>query len=124
MLVVAGTHYAPRPLSLLWDNPPAVEWALFYVAQGIKGCVLYTVIMLLLPRKLYALPMWAVCSWGMLEDAQVAACRLARGVGTQVSVQGFQGLCDALLGLPAYGIGMALAVLVACIVEHGSNHAR
>lgn len=127
LILVAAVHYGTAPIAATFSNPVAVNKALFYIAQGVKGCILWLVIAYLLKDKdkdkgklIY--PAFAVCSWGAIEDFQVASCRLAKGIESVTAPQLFSGLCDQVTGLPVYFIGMLIGLLVAAIVDFGSKN--
>lgn len=118
LALVALVHYGLEPLSLLWSEPERVHRALFYIGQGAKGCALFITIALLAPRRLSSMPLYAVCAWGLLEDSQVAVCRLALGVENTPAPVQWAGLCSELTSLPLYVVGLLVGLICACVVEY------
>ncbi len=106
LLVVTGTHYGTAPLSLFYEDPTRAARALFYVARGMEGAVLFVLVGILVRRPV----VWAVCFFGFIEEAQTSVCRVAYGIAGNPGPQLFSGLCGQnlyILGLIA-ALGLAL----------------
>lgn len=121
LAAVAVVHYGLGPVSSLWPDPDAAHRALFYIGQGLKGCLLWACVAALVPRRMVSAPVFAVCGWGFFEDAQVAICRAAVGIDSIPSPGPWRGVCDDLTGLPLYLVGLSIGLVVAAILEHGSK---
>lgn len=125
LCVVALVHYGAGFAAQLWPDPGQAHRALFYIGQGAKGAILWIVIAWLAPRGRRGFAIVAVCAWGFFEDAQVAACRLARGIGNVPPSPGlFSGLCEDLTGLPLCAIGIVVAMLASSFVDYGAHDER
>lgn len=122
MLVVAANHYGTEPLASFYADPIKAHKALFYIAQGLKGVVLWAVVWWLLAKfkKLTACGA-TVCMWGILEDGQVAVCRMALGIESYPIASPGKGLCSLVTGHPTFLFGVIVAILVAAIVDFGSK---
>lgn len=120
LCVTLGAHYAPRLVASLYANAPAAERAWFYIAQGLKGIALLAIIIALMPRTRWAVPVWAAAAWGMWEDALVAGCRLAIGIGQPPAAPGntWQGICAQSTQAPLWVGAAVLAVLTAACIWH------
>lgn len=121
LVAVAVVHYGLGPASTLLADPDAAHRALFYIGQGVKGCLLWACIAALVPRRAISAPVFAVCAWGFFEDAQVAICRAASGIDSIPSPGLWRGICDDLTGVPLYMVGLSIGLVVAAILEHGSK---
>lgn len=121
LVAVSALHYGTEYLATFWPDTLAARRALFYVGQGLKGCLLWMALAVMAPKTMAAVPLLAVCAWGFVEDAMVAGCRIAYGIGTIPSPGLWRGLCDDLTGAPVYLVGPAVGLLAACIVEQGAK---
>lgn len=129
LLLVAAVHYGLEPLSHVFSDAPAAHRAMFYIGQGVKGFALWCAVAWLAystarskgMNAFTAAPLFAVCAWGAIEDFEVAACRLARGIESIPMPGPWQGVCDELTGLPLYMLGLFAGLLTACIVDYGSK---
>ena len=129
LCVVALLHYGLSWIAQAWPDPGAAHRALFYAGQGIKGCVLWASCAWMVRRLRRfslvgagpAMAVLSVCVWGFIEDAQVAACRLARGIENLPRPGLMQGVCDEVAGWPVYLAGLFLAAMAACAVDHGTK---
>lgn len=66
-----------------------------------------------------------VCGWGLAEHLQAGACRLAIGVeNKQPPAQPLVGLCDDLIGLPMYALGLCVAAFLAAVIAAYSWESR
>ena len=123
LVLVLGTHYAPDVLADFYSDPPRAVRALFYVARGIEGAALFAIVWALAPRK----PLGAyigvtlACCWGVIEEAQTAACRLSIGIENTASASRFSGLCDAATGLPIYALTMFGALALAAFAQEAGK---
>jgi hypothetical protein len=111
------THYGYEPLA--GSQSAAQAW--FYVLRGIEGVVLFGAIIALLPRS--ATPALAVCLWGIWEEGQTAACRLAHGINNLPTPERWQGLCDAITGWPIYMLTLSIVAALAIYTYRGNNGA-
>jgi len=105
MLLVAGTHYAYAPLALLYEHPKVAAKALFYVARGIEGAAVFSLLGLLSKRP----EVWAVCALGFIEESETAVCRLSDPIDSVPGVEIFDGLC----GQQYYALGLWALVCLA-----------
>lgn len=129
LLLTAAVHYMPTILSQQYTEPVRIERALFYVMQGAKGLVLYGVILWLLPKNKFMVPVWFAVAWAMYEDALVAGCRLAIGIENPVSktANPWEGICEQTgmanywLVIPPILIAATLACLLHVKDEHGKT---
>ncbi|QOR55731.1 MAG: hypothetical protein YHS30scaffold667_27 [Phage 65_10] len=122
VLVIFGAHYAPSYLASTYPDPAVATRAWFYVAQALKGCVLFLLIALVAPRKSYSIPVWAACAWGFFEDSQVAICRVAQGMGSPPPhVEIWQGLCGGSWFLYSLLVGLVATSAVAYGVKRDST---
>lgn len=95
LLVVACVHYGVNPLARFYPEPAQAGRALFYVAQGLKGVILFALIASIAPRRLTAIPLYLACLWGVAEDSMVAGCRIARGIANTPSIPLWRGVCES-----------------------------
>lgn len=118
--VTCLVHYAPGLAAQLYPQPLDAERAWEYVAQGLKGIALLAIIIALLPRTRWAVPVWAAAAWGIWEDALVAGCRLAIGIGQPPAAPGntWQGICAQSTQAPLWVGAAVLAVLTAACIWH------
>lgn len=110
-----GRHYLPDVVAwFAYSNSLRASKALFYVAGGLVGVLLYGTIWHLLPPQPKVLhdSIAMVCAWGMLEEGMVAGCRVAQGIERQPVSQLWRGLCDASTGLPVSTITLVIPVLI------------
>ena len=122
LVLVALVHYGTGYLALAYPDPAAAERALFYVAQGFKGCVLWAVIAALAPRTYKSTPLYAVCTWGFVEDLQVGACRLALGIQNTPVLGDWRGVCEVVTGRSVYVVGLVFFGLIAAsAVGYGAS---
>lgn len=119
LVLVLSTHYAPELLADLYSDPARAARALFYVARGIEGSVLFAAVWVLAPRKPRGafVGVTLACCWGALEEAQTAVCRLSAGIANSVTVERYSGLCDAVTGLPIYLLTMLGALVLAAFAQ-------
>lgn len=114
--IVLATHYGYAPLSMLWDDPVRAARAIFYIARGIEGFVLYMLVAALIVghqsgRKArptagdYAV--LGVCAWGAIEEGLTAICRLSVGIA---SPPAGRAQCDAVTGMPVFAISLCAVV--------------
>ena len=120
LLVVFWTHYGTTHFAQLYQDQAAASRALFYIAQGLKGCILWLAVALLSPRRVSYIPIWAVCAWGFFEDAQVSACRAARGVESPPVLGLWQGVC----GGSWYGYSLLVGLVAASVAAYGVKRER
>ena len=113
LAVVGFVHYGVDPLAQHFPDVLQARKALFYVAQGLKGVVLFAVIAWLAPRRITAAPVYLACLWGVFEDSLVAGCRLAKGIGGQVVIESWRGVCSAVTQEPTYFIGPVIGAIAA-----------
>lgn len=116
LVLVAFTHYAPDLLASFYSDPQRAARALFYVARGIEGTVLWCVLWwVLTPYRIRSTAgSWGVavaCYWGAFEEAQTAICRLAVGIERAPSPTLYAGMCDVLTDQPVY----MLTLSVVCV---------
>lgn len=129
LLVTAAVHYMPAILATQYKEPLRVEKALFYVMQGAKGLVLYGVILWLLPKNKFMVPVWFAVAWAMWEDALVVECRLAIGIENPVpkTANSWEGICaqaylsNYWLVIPAILVVATSACLLHVKEEHGKT---
>lgn len=123
LVLVLGTHYAPELLADLYGDPAKAARALFYVARGIEGSVLFATVWALAPRKPRGafVGITLACCWGALEEAQTAVCRLSIGIANTATAGRFSGLCDAATGLPIYALTMFLALALAAFSQEAGK---
>lgn len=116
LFAVAVPHYTYEPLSLLWPDPAAAAKAWFYVLRGFSGAALFAIVAVLAgmlasctrSRSWYVLTL-IVCLWGFAEETETAVCRLGAGIGNpKLPTLHWQGLCDALAGVPFYWLGIVV----------------
>ncbi len=119
LAAVALLHYGIDYLATLWPDPLAARRALFYIGQGLKGCLLWACLAALAPKRMASVPLLAVCAWGFVEDAMVAGCRIVRGIANIPTPGLWRGVCDDLTEAPVYLVGPAVGLLAACILEYG-----
>ena len=118
LILIGSVHYGMEPLAQWWPDPAYTYRALFYAAQGLKGCLLWALIAILMPRRKYfTAAVFAVCAWGFLEDFQVVACRIGRGFEKEAASLPWQGICTGLTDIPLYWIGPMLGVLAGTLLE-------
>lgn len=110
LCLVGAVHYGVDPLAKTYADPGQASRALFYVAQGLKGALLFGLIAIIAPRKITAIPLYLACLWGFSEDMLVAGCRLARGIEKPVVVEFWRGVCQLDL---AYWIGPVISAIAA-----------
>lgn len=117
LFVVAVVHYGYEPIaSLLYpDQAERAARAVFYVARGFEGAVLYGLLWACAPRRL---PVMAACLWGAVESAQTALCRIALGLGGPTPAPGpYGGLCDLATDWPISGLTAVVALVCISIVR-------
>lgn len=119
LVVVFATHYGTSWVGLLYHNPIAATKAWFYTAQGAKGCILWLVVAVLAPRGAVSIPVYAVCAWGFFEDAQVAGCRIARGIESVPVTGVWLGVCGGNWHLYGLLAGLIAASCAAYGVKRG-----
>lgn len=125
LLVVYLVHYGTGQFAEVYPDTAAAERALFYAAQGFKGCVLYLVIAAMAPRRAWSIPLWAVCLWGFLEDFQVGACRLAAGIQNTPVLGDWQGMCEVVSQRPLYVTELVVfGSLAASAVGYGASRGK
>lgn len=125
LVLVALTHYGVGWAAQLYPDPAAAERALFYAAQGLKGCALWVVVASLAPRTARSAPIYAVCAWGFVEDFEVAACRLAIGIQNTPVLGEWRGLCDVVSGRSVYVAGLVFFGLIAAsAVGYGASRGK
>lgn len=95
----------------------ASAWA--YVCYGTEAAVLW---LLLASRidastQIEAFAARAVCAWGAFEAAERPIFRLAFPMDHPPKLPPGQGLADAATGLPMSLVSVALALLLACMVQ-------
>jgi hypothetical protein len=125
LLMVYLTHYGVGELATLYPSPAAAEKALFYVAQGLKGCALWVVVAALAPRRIWSAPLWAVCLWGFAEDFEVAACRLALGIQNVPQLVNWRGVCEVVTQRSLYVSGLVVfSALAVSAVGYGASRGK
>lgn len=113
LVVVAGVHFGYDWIAQAYPDPAAAARAIYYIARGMEGAILYAVIWRFAPRSLC---LGVACLWGCAENAQTAICRAAIGIGgLPPSVDAFRGLCDLAAGLNGYVV-TSIGVLVALAI--------
>ena len=104
LLSVALCHYGYDPLAAYFGGTGYAARNLFYTLRGLEGAVLFFVVGALVKRPAVSI----VCLWGLLEEGQTAACRVAKGIGQpNKAYETFTGLCGSslyTLGLFALGL--------------------
>ena len=128
LLVTVAVHYMPAILAAQYKEPLRVEKALFYVMQGAKGLVLYGVILWLLPKNKFMVPVWFAVLWAMWEDALVVGCRLAIGIENSVSKTAnlWEGICEQT-GMSNYWLlipPILIAATWACLLHVKEEHGK
>ena len=109
LLSVALCHYGYDPLAQLFGGTGYAARNLFYCLRGFEGVVLFATIGVLAKRPSVSV----VCLWGLLEEGQTAACRIAKGIGAPNKThETFVGLC----GNGAYSMGLFVAGLLALAI--------
>lgn len=117
-VLVFGVHYGPDLIAVHYPNPEAATKALFYIARGLEGVVLYLLIAILSGGWIVR-TVWLVCLWGLVEEAQTAVCRLSKPISTVPGVELFSGLC----GKDWYVAGLFAALVIgAFILDRGKSH--
>jgi len=125
LCLVALVHYGLGFLAQMWPDAAQAHRALFYIGQGAKGAILWVVVAWLAPRGRRWWAVASVCAWGFVEDTQVAACRLARGIENVPTHKAtLLGLCDELTGFPFVFVGVVLCMVAASFVDYGATHER
>lgn len=99
LILAAVTHLVPD-----WTAFPK---AVFYILRGYEGFFLFLVIGVLARSR----EVWIACAYGMLEEGETAACRLALPLDKTPVVEALQGLC----GQGWYQWGPAVVALI-CVV--------
>jgi hypothetical protein len=95
LLLVFMTHYVPDIMALRFDKPESATKALFYIARGLEGAVLYA-LLALLARLGLGRGGWIIaapCLWGAFEEALTAGCRLSKPIAGVPGHRMFSGLC-------------------------------
>lgn len=128
LLVTVAVHYMPAILAVQYKEPLRVERALFYVMQGAKGLVLYGLILWLLPKNKFMVPVWFAVAWAMWEDALVVGCRLAIGIENPVSnkTNPWEGICEQT-GMSNYWLvipPILIAATWACLLHVKEEHGK
>lgn len=123
LVLVVVTHYSYELLATMYSDQQAAAKAWFYILRGVEGCLLFAVIWTLCPRKPRAAFVGAsiACAWGMLEEAQTAACRIAMPIANIASAPAFRGLCDVVTGWPIYAATMFAALVVASLAQESGD---
>lgn len=129
ILITLAVHYLPAFLAERYSDPLHAERALFYVMQGAKGLALFGLIVYLLPKSKYMLPVWFAIAWGVWEDALVVGCRLAIGIENSVTEtkNPWEGICEQadmpylLVLVPPLLAAAAWACLLHLREEHGKT---
>lgn len=109
-----GRHCVVDVLAMFYADPERARRALFYVAGGLQAALLYALIWALMPRapRVIYVSTALACAWGILEELQVAGCRLAAGIEARVSAPMWRGLCDAATDLPISTITLAVPLVL------------
>lgn len=129
MLVGVGLlHYGLQFIASGYVDPPYALQVLFYIGQGVKGVLLFAVIAVFMPRRLYSIPVVLVCLWGATEDFLVAGCQMARGIESVTPLMLWQGVCSSLSVGPSYLLGAIMGGVAAASIlyelKHGNNQGR
>ncbi len=115
-VLIAVTHYAPDHIGKLYGDPAQAARAWFYVLRGIEGALLFTLPVLMRRWLVPSFSLAAVLTWGALEEAMTAACRLSKPIDTLPGFKQFSGLC----GDDWYLAGCCTALVIgAIILDHG-----
>lgn len=115
LFTVAACHYGYDPLAKLFGGTGYAARNLFYVLRGIEGVVLFYLIGVLAKHPL----VWVVCAWGLIEEGQTAACRIAKGIGEKNNqYEQFSGLC----GTDMYWLGLVAALVIGAFILDRGNH--
>jgi hypothetical protein len=114
LITVAVRHAGADFLAQLYPDPLLARKAIFYVLGGMQGVLLYAVVWSLTPFKPHHVRIGVslACTWGILEEFEVAACRIAHGIGSTASAPMWQGLCDSITGWPVTIITLVLVLIV------------
>lgn len=110
LLLALAVHLMPEPLADLLGHSHAA-WA--YAAYGVESAVLW----LLVAGMCRVLAVQAVATYGAMESAQRAACRLALPMDRAPTVPPGQTLCDVATGLPASFASLLAAVVVIVVAD-------
>lgn len=110
-----GRHHFVDFAALAFDNVQHARRALFYVAGGVVSAGLYGLVWLLTPWKPAhtRIAVALVCAWGILEESQVAICRVGLGLNQPApTVHQWRGLCDQLSGVPISTMSLVIPVVI------------
>lgn len=146
LALVAMAHYGGDLLSLGYPDPDRARKSIFYVLRSFEGATQYALIALLAlevasrqtvqafgwrenratepsrrSNAVHAIPSVVLvvlaCGWGLIEQVQAGACRLAIGLGAKPPAAApLTGLCDDVTGLPMYALGLAAGAFIAAVI--------
>lgn len=110
LCMIAFTHYGYDPVAgaLYAADQQRAARALFYVFRGAEGLALFALVGLLARRR----AVWFACVWGMVEEGETAACRLAVGIENAPGYEMFSGLC----GTGWYWVGLFWGLMLAAML--------
>ena len=105
LLLVIGCHYGYGLIASTYADPIAAGKALFYIARGVEGTVLFAIVAAGARHP----AVFAVCLLGMYEESQTAICRAALPIASRPAAMPFDGLC----GASSSWLGLGLAIFMA-----------
>lgn len=143
LLLVGAVHYGGDLLAMAigYSDQDRASRAIYYVLRSFEGAAQYAVIAFLallvaelrwqsapafgwreegqhrLQATSSAVLVILACGWGMFEQAQAGACRLAIGIENRSpAAKPLTGLCDDVTGVPMYMLGLAAGAFIAAVI--------